>query len=270
MADKYASETGKAEKIAMPTGEIQVSDGDVFSFPTHTHSYFEMTLYRPFDGCIYVNNKEVEIDRPTAILICPLDFHRIKVNRDGSARFIKICFGGSVFADESEIPHSSVIMRGISEGSFTAAAFDEALRFSGDRVYLAALVRTIVCRLLADGHHVMPSSVHGYRTAADAVRIINEDFRSKITLSSVAKSLSVTPQYLSSLFKSVLGTGFSRYLSDMRLRCAERLLSESDMPVTEICFECGYGNLSHFLRTFKAATGLTPLEYRKKHGGESK
>lgn len=269
MTDKYGSETGEAERIVLPTGEIRVSGGDVFGFPTHTHSYFEMTLYRPFDGCIYVNDKEVEIDRPTAILICPLDFHRIKVNRDGSARFIKICFGGSVFADESELPRSSVIMRGISEDSFTAAAFDEALRFCGDRVYLAALVRAIVYRLLADGHHIMPSSVHGYRTVADAVRIINEDFRRKITLSSVAKSLSVTPQYLSSLFKSVLGTGFSRYLSDMRLRRAERLLSESDMRVTEICFDCGYGNLSHFLRTFKAATGLTPLEYRKKHGGVS-
>ena len=56
--------------------------------------------------------------------------------------------------------------------------------------------------------------------------------------------------------------GFSKYLSDMRLRRAERMLAETELSVTEICLECGYGNLSHFLRVFKSAYNATPTEYR--------
>jgi AraC-like DNA-binding protein len=41
------------------------------------------------------------------------------------------------------------------------------------------------------------------------------------------------------------------------------LLSKSDMPVTEICFESGFSNISNFNRRFHALKGMTPSDYRK-------
>ena len=257
LTDEYIG----AERFGIPLGEILAETGDVFDFRTHTHSYYEMTLYRPFNGGVFINNGFVPIASTTAILISPSDFHSIKVTGQASG-YIKLSFDNTVIGGQNT-QISSVIVPNLDENGFMAAAFREALKFRGDKSYLKALINTMVYRLLADGERVVPSSEgHGLRIVAEAVGIINEGFCGNISLPSVAKQLSVTPQYLSRIFKDALGVGFSKYLSDMRLRRAERMLAETELSVTEICLECGYGNLSHFLRVFKSAHNATPTEYR--------
>jgi len=52
------------------------------------------------------------------------------------------------------------------------------------------------------------------------------------------------------------------YINEYRIKQAMRLLEETDLPVTEVCLECGYNNLGNFLRAFKKYTETTPLKYR--------
>ena len=51
------------------TGEsgVNVTVGNVISFPVHTHMYYEMTLYEPFAGSITVNYQSIVMDRPAVI-----------------------------------------------------------------------------------------------------------------------------------------------------------------------------------------------------------
>ena len=49
----------------------------------------------------------------------------------------------------------------------------------------------------------------------------------------------------------------------MRVWRARTLLAETDVPITDICFEAGFNNLSNFNRYFRLETGFTPREYRK-------
>ena len=95
------------------------------------------------------------------------------------------------------------------------------------------------------------------------MQMIHESYRDGITLASVAQSLCVTPQYLSSAFKQRAGVNFSKYLSGVRLRCAARLLCETRHSITQVCELCGYRNFSHFLRSFKTMFGMSPSDYRK-------
>ena len=60
----------------IPKTEPTIEKGCVFSFPTHTHSHFEMTVYEPFCGGITVNGEFFVVDRPTVFLISPSDFRR--------------------------------------------------------------------------------------------------------------------------------------------------------------------------------------------------
>lgn len=53
-----------------------------------------------------------------------------------------------------------------------------------------------------------------------------------------------------------------RWLLERRLECAERLLTTTNMSVTDVVFECGFEQPSHFSRAFKAKYGRTPREYR--------
>ncbi|MES1225708.1 MAG: AraC family transcriptional regulator, partial [Bacteroidota bacterium] len=55
----------------------------------------------------------------------------------------------------------------------------------------------------------------------------------------------------------------SQFTNNVRITHAISLLAEKGVSVSNICFECGFDNLSYFNRQFKAITGKTPLDYRK-------
>jgi AraC-like DNA-binding protein len=56
---------------------------------------------------------------------------------------------------------------------------------------------------------------------------------------------------------------FSEFIQELRLQKAAKLLVDSDMPITEICFECGYNNISNFNRRFLNYYNMNPMRYKK-------
>ena len=87
----------------------------------------------------------------------------------------------------------------------------------------------------------------------------------ELSLSSVANAVSVSPNHLSTLFKSKIGVGFSEYLTEVRIRQAKRLLITSDLRVSEFGERVGYQNMEYFSMLFKKNTGQTPSQYRRSH-----
>jgi AraC-like DNA-binding protein len=83
-----------------------------------------------------------------------------------------------------------------------------------------------------------------------------------IRLTEVAAYCGMSASVFSRFFKKNTGHGFVRYINRMRINRACVLLTDSDKPVTAICFETGFNNLSNFNRQFRAVCGLTPSEYR--------
>jgi AraC-like DNA-binding protein len=55
-----------------------------------------------------------------------------------------------------------------------------------------------------------------------------------------------------------------------RLRHAARLLADDDLPVTDIAYDVGFGDLSNFVRTFHRAAGLSPRAFREASRGKRK
>lgn len=251
------------KQIKKKEGVIYTEEDIVFSYQVHTHNYYEMTLYMPFDGVVSINERSFDMNTVTAALISPSDFHKIDVNSDNHAKFIKISFDGSILKHQ---PDASIILQNIPNDSFFAMAFREILKMSGDRDYLEMIINMIVYSMTKNGIRIAESNLSGaYKLAMNAVRIINESFSENISLQSVADDLGITSQYFSIIFKQGVGVGFSEYLIGIRLRRAAKFIADTDDSITEICYECGYQNFSHFLRSFKKKFGVTPLEYRKQH-----
>ncbi len=97
------------------------------------------------------------------------------------------------------------------------------------------------------------------------VRFIGENYQQTLSLSDIAERFFVSPAYLSRAFKRVTGLTLVQYLNTVRVKEAQRLLRESELSVSEVALMVGYGSHTHFGRTFKQMTGLSPVEYRKSH-----
>lgn len=93
---------------------------------------------------------------------------------------------------------------------------------------------------------------------------IRENYKEKIYIRDLAKQVCMNEQYFCRFFKKAIGRSPIEYVNEYRVKQSLRLLEETDLPITEVCLECGYNNLGNFLREFRKYTDTTPLQYRKK------
>ncbi len=92
---------------------------------------------------------------------------------------------------------------------------------------------------------------------------INKHYKSSLSLDFLSDEFHISKYHLSRMFKQVAGIGFSVFLTEKRLTEAQRLLSSTDMSITEICGECGFDSMSNFLFQFEKYYYMSPRELRK-------
>ena len=95
---------------------------------------------------------------------------------------------------------------------------------------------------------------------------IFEHLATDIHLREVAELAGMSESAFSRFFKKNTGNSFTYHVNKIRIWQACKLLSETDMPITDICFEVGYLNISNFNRTFLRHHKVTPSSYRKLTG----
>ena len=96
-----------------------------------------------------------------------------------------------------------------------------------------------------------------------ALEQLKKSYTEEISLEDVAGKLSVTPQYLSKLFKEDTGFTFKEYLTELRIEESKNLLKAGELSIKDICFKVGYNDTSYFIRAFKKFEGITPKDYQR-------
>ena len=99
---------------------------------------------------------------------------------------------------------------------------------------------------------------------------INAHYQEEIRLNQLADMVGMTPVSFSRFFKLRTGKNLSDYIIDIRLGFAARLLVDSTMSIAEICYECGFNNLSNFNRIFKKKKECSPKEFRENYRKKKK
>ena len=96
--------------------------------------------------------------------------------------------------------------------------------------------------------------------------IIETHFQEDFNFDFLAAQVGLNKTYMSRLYSKTTGKTITQALLNYRLECAMKMLHYSSKNMSEICYECGFNDLSYFYRTFKSQTGTNPGEYRKKFG----
>ena len=91
---------------------------------------------------------------------------------------------------------------------------------------------------------------------------LDQNFTSPITLDSRSETVYISKHYLSHLFKEQTGVSPIKYLTSKRMEKACELLSETELPVSEVSKAVGYENPLYFSQVFKRIYGISPVKYR--------
>ena len=92
---------------------------------------------------------------------------------------------------------------------------------------------------------------------------LDEHYKEKLSLESVASHFFIDKHYLARLFKAQYGVTLVTYLQQVRITHAKRMLRFTDKSIEEIGLECGIGDLNYFSRVFKKLEGVSPSEFRR-------
>ena len=125
---------------------------------------------------------------------------------------------------------------------------------------------------LTDDYHTLATSSFSHADVTiDSRRVnkvkhyIDKNFREEIRLQELADLASMTPTAFSRFFKLRTAKTISEYIIDVRLGHDARMLADSTMTIVEICYQCGFNNISNFNRIFKKRRGCTPSEFRENY-----
>ncbi|WP_139956096.1 AraC family transcriptional regulator [Flavicella sediminum] len=93
-------------------------------------------------------------------------------------------------------------------------------------------------------------------------KYITKNFQSHIALEDIAEEVNMTPPSFCRYLKKVTGKTFTALVNEYRIVHASKLLAEKPTSITDICYESGFNNFSHFNKLFKKKTGWSPSNYR--------
>ena len=162
-----------------------------------------------------------------------------------------ISFTGVARAEGARLLH----LIGASEGSRRLFLFLELMDLLGS----AKTERNVLSRSApAMGIHTPHS-----RTLQTAIQHIYENYTQDLYLGSVANLVNMEASTFSRFFKKQTGHTFSRFIIQLRVHHACRLLAQPDLSITQICFDSGFNNTANFNRQFAAVCGETPSLYRQ-------
>jgi AraC-like DNA-binding protein len=137
-------------------------------------------------------------------------------------------------------------------------------RFVGLLALLADLSQSQELSVLGLADEAVPGDCVSAELAGRLLAYVHEHAADpELSFSSVARAVGMSRATLGRAFPRLFGKTFVKYLSEVRVLQACRLLTETSRSVSEIALLAGFGSLSNFNRQFRALKSTTPLRYRQ-------
>lgn len=260
-----------------------------FDYPLHYHEEFELNFIENASGIKRVVGNSIEIiDELELVLVgsnIPHGWFQTENIVLQNAREITVQFHKDLFDEKFLNRDQMNLIRLLLERSRNGISFPkETIRGIREKLLVLSQKKAFhsVIEFMAILHelsqsktmHILSSMTladeevtHESRRMEKVLLYLKENYQKKITLEEVTAEMNMTTISFSRFMKKRSGKTFTEFLNDIRLSHASRMLMDTQQPVAEISYHCGYNNLSYFNRTFKRKHNLTPKEFRDVYAG---
>ena len=140
--------------------------------------------------------------------------------------------------------------------SFVTETINYALEITDIKKYLMHLLEQILSEI--------NNLANKGRIIFDVERYILENYDKGLTIKKIADHVFITPTYLCHLYKLKTGRTINQFILDVKMNKSKKLITETNMKLSEISEKLGYSNQNYFTRTFTKYFGVTPSTFRNK------
>jgi AraC-like DNA-binding protein len=251
----------------------------------HFHAEVELIHFKQGHGTQFVGDNITRFNPGDVVLVGANLAHCWRFDEDVTfgepvdvrvAHFSENCWGGS-FIDLPENVRLKTLLdkarRGLQVEGEAKRQIAQLLERLLDTEGMPRMILLLeAMHVLAESHELVPLASMGFRhslagTGYERVNCIYDyslhHFRRAIQLEEIAAVANISPNSFCRFFKSRTRKTYSRFLLELRVGHACKLLIENNLSIKQICFESGFNNFTGFYKYFKLITGKSPLGYQK-------
>lgn len=205
-------------------------------------------------------------------LDCRKGFNLYRDNLDSWSSYILLLDGPSVshfyqlfYKDEIAgflLPPVSAFPEKMNQlASYTLSSWDDGI----SELLINKLLTDILTTILFEknANPIIQKSLPTY--IVKAVTYIDQHYTDAVSLDDIAEALNISKYTLAHEYREYIGTPVIESIIEKRIAHAKKLLSTTEIPITDIGSAIGFSSDTHFIQTFKKRVGITPLRYRKQH-----
>lgn len=184
-----------------------------------------------------------------------LKFHYFHFTGIGSDGYIKRLY---------DLNNGAIIRNG--QSPMLESAFNSLLRLAQAQLSMqnehriSVYLQMILCELVETCSGIPPVT---NESIDRAIQYMEDHITQNISLDELAQSINLSKFYFTRYFRKHLGMTPHQYFVNMRIQYAKRLLATTHDSVESVADQCGFNNVSNFIRIFKQRSGMTPTAFRK-------
>lgn len=250
--------------------DVLIRQKKLRDYSLHWHDCFEIELVLSGEAQHTLNGITYTLRPGDVYLLRPTDFHAVTLN--GEVLVYNLMFSETQINNDMlehilDQEENLAVHLNAADFDDLSSLMRQALReFEEDRPYRSAclqhLLECVFIQVIRFCAPVTAPSVTREYSLRSVLTYLHGHFRENPSMAEMASRSGFNPCYFSALFHKETGKTYKDYLSDLRLNYAHKLARTGALPVTEICYACGFNSLSHFLRSYKAKFGCSPRASR--------
>jgi AraC-like DNA-binding protein len=266
---------------------VKFFDYNYYPTPWHYHPEYEIVMVTESTGKRFIGDHISDFKPGNLALLGPNIPHTYRnddkyyeQNSSLRAKSIVIHFTeASLGNDFLELPEARLLKKLFERSLYGLdiyeATYEKVSKKLYDIVSLQGMKRWIslvdILTDLAESKNMAPitKTTHVGYNEKESKRLcsvfdwVTTNFENEIKLSEAAQIAQMNENAFSRFFSLRTRKTFSGFVQELRLQKAAKLLVENDMTITQVCYECGYNNVSNFNRQFLNHYQMNPMKYRK-------
>lgn len=238
-----------------------------FVFPAHFHRAVELAYCLSGRVRMRIGSEECALAPGDLALVLPDIVHSYDTPWQDARFVLTICAERLLSAQQGELvnhaPRNQVLRahQVHENAAYALRALPRAAREHPEAAQL--LFQLVLAHALPYAQLSRGAQARSSDMLNRLVSYMSENFAEPMTLGSLAATLGEDRYQLSRAFSKKLGASFSQYLRSLRVARAKDLLATTDLPITRICYDCGFESQRTFNRAFSQGAGVSPGAYRR-------
>jgi len=270
---------------------IRKFDQKGFKAPFHYHPEYELTCIIEGKGNRFVGNNMMGFENNDLVFIGPNLPHCWKLTPKKYIKADSVViqftheFLGAHFFATPEMSNIQKLLKksegGIQfQGKITGLIKDSMLNMLNEKNNFKKIITLleILNKLgtskeyifLDKKNTISEQSAYNLERINKVFAYIVDNFHDSICLNEASRTVNMTPNAFCKYFKKITRKTFMETVIDYRINFATQLLIETAKTIADVCFECGFKDMSHFYKMFTSRMEISPFNYRKQFLLETK